>query len=304
MRNRLAAGDVDHKGFMELATVSSSSIGRCNTMGMVLSMNSLTKALGMSSPGYVSIPAAYRECEQIVYTAGRCIVDLVHEDVCPSMAMTRLAFENAIMVTSVLSASTSYPPHLITTTRHMSAELSLEDWQRHGESAPLLMNRMPVGEYPGENLHHSGDMSAVLHQLNTGGLLRHDCPTVSGRMIDVIADVVPTIDREVTFPMDVPPEHHAGFIMLSGNLSDNVIMKMPVVGEIFRQIYLSEPGTENVFETRVIVFDDPEGYHARISNPALAIDERCILVIRSCGTVDYLDNTEVVSMVPPVALVK
>jgi len=81
-------------------------------------------------------------------------------------------------------------------------------------------------------------------------------------------------------------------------------MKMSVVGDAFRQTYLSEPGAENVFETRAIVFDGPEDYHARINDPALAIDERCILVIRGCGTVGYPGSAEVVNMAPPAALVK
>ena len=303
-RNRLAAGDIDYEGFMELTTASSPSIGHCNTMGTALSMNCLAEALGMSLPGCASIPAAYRERGQMAYTTGKRIVDLVHEDIRPSQIMTRAAFENAIMVASALGASTNCPPHLIAIARHMGVELSLEDWQRHGESVPLLVNCMPAGEYLGESFHRSGGVPAVLRQLNTAALLRRECPTVSGRTIGAIADAAPDADREVIFPPDAPLKHRAGFIVLSGNFFDSAIMKMSVVGEAFRQTYLSEPGAENVFETRAIVFDGPEDYHARINDPTLAIDERCILVIRGCGTVGYPGSAEVVNMAPPAALVK
>ncbi len=303
-RNRLAAGDIDYEGFMELTTASSPSIGHCNTMGTALSMNSLAEALGMSLSGCASIPAAYRERGQMAYATGKRIVDLVREDVRPSTIMTRAAFENAIMVASALGASTNCPPHLIAIARHMGVELSLEDWQRYGESVPLLVNCMPAGEYLGESFHRSGGVPAVLRQLDAGGLLRRDCPTVSGRTIGAIADAAPDADREVIFPVDAPLKHRAGFIVLSGNFFDSAIMKMSVVGEAFRQTYLSEPGAENIFETRAIVFDGPEDYHARINDPALAIDERCILVIRGCGTVGYPGSAEVVNMAPPAALVK
>ena len=93
-------------------------------------------------------------------------------------------------------------------------------------------------------------MPAVLRQLDAGGLLRRDCPTVSGRTIGAIADAAPDADRDVIFPVDAPLKHRAGFIVLSGNFFDSAIMKMSVVGEAFRQTYLSEPGAENVFETR------------------------------------------------------
>jgi dihydroxy-acid dehydratase len=267
-------------------------------------MNSLAEALGMSLPGCASIPAAYRERGQMAYATGKRIVDLVHEDIRPSKIMTRAAFENAIMVASALGASTNCPPHLIAIARHMGVELSLEDWQRHGESVPLLVNCMPAGEYLGESFHRSGGVPAVLRQLNAAALLRRDCPTVSGRTIGAIADAAPDADREVIFPPDAPLKHRAGFIVLSGNFFDSAIMKMSVVGDAFRQTYLSAPGAENVFEARAIVFDGPEDYHARINDPALAIDERCILVIRGCGTVGYPGSAEVVNMAPPAALVK
>ncbi|MBR7512581.1 dihydroxy-acid dehydratase, partial [Mycobacterium tuberculosis] len=136
------------------------------------------------------------------YATGKRIVDLVHEDIRPSTIMTRAAFENAIMVASALGASTNCPPHLIAIARHMGVELSLEDWQRHGESVPLLVNCMPAGEYLGESFHRSGGVPAVLRQLDAGGLLRRDCPTVSGRTIGAIADAAPAADREVIFPVD------------------------------------------------------------------------------------------------------
>ena len=92
--------------------------------------------------------------------------------------------------------------------------------------------------------------------------------------------------------------------MLSGNFFDSAIMKMSVVGEAFRQTYLAEPGKENSFEARAIVFEGPEDYHARIDDPALDIDERCILVIRGAGPVGYPGSAEVVNMAPPAALIK
>ncbi len=89
------------------------------------------------------------------------------------------------------------------------------------------------------------------------------------------------------YPFETPLKHRAGFIVLSGNFFDSAIMKMSVVGEAFRKTYLSEPGAENSFEARAIVFEGPEDYHARIDDPSLDIDERCILVIRGAGTVGY-----------------
>src|SRR5207237_176682 len=53
----------------------------------------------------------------------------------------------------------------------------------------------------------------------------------------------------------------------------------------------------------VIVFDGPEDYRRRINDPALEIDETCMLVVRGAGPVAYPGSAEVVNMTPPAALV-
>ena len=303
-RNLMAAGEIDYEGFMEMTTAASPSVGHCNTMGTALSMNALAEALGMSLPGCASIPAPYRERGQMAYATGRRICELVLQDVRPSSIMTREAFENAIAVASALGASSNCPPHLIAIARHMGIELSLDDWQRIGEDVPLLVNCMPAGKYLGEGFHRAGGVPAVMHELRKAGRLHEACATVSGKTIgEVVSDTV-TSNREVILPFDAPLKHNAGFIVLSGNFFDSAIMKMSVVGEAFRNTYLAEPGKENSFEARAIVFEGPEDYHARIDDPSLDIDERCILVIRGAGTVGYPGSAEVVNMAPPAALIK
>ncbi len=303
-RNLLAAGDIDYEGFMRLTAAASPSIGHCNTMGTALSMNSLAEALGMSLPNCASIPAAYRERGQMAYATGKRIVELVREDIRPSRILTREAFENAIVVASALGASTNCPPHLIAIARHMGVELTLDDWQRLGADVPLLANCMPAGEYLGESFHRAGGVPAVLRQLAQAGLLHDGCLTVSGRTIGDIAQTAPDADGDVIRSFSEPLKHGAGFIVLSGNFFDSAIIKMSVVGEAFRQTYLSEAGDENAFEARAVVFDGPEDYRARIDDPSLEIDERCILVMRGCGTLGYPGSAEVVNMAPPAELVK
>lgn len=303
-RKLLSAGEINYEGFMEMTAAASPSIGHCNTMGTALSMNALAEALGMSLPGCASIPAAYRERGQMAYLTGKRIVDLAFDDVRPSQILTREAFENAIAVASALGASSNCPPHLIAIARHAGVELSLEDWQRIGEDVPLLVNCMPAGKYLGEGFHRAGGVPAVMHELLKAGRLHPGCATVSGHSIGEIVAVTKAHDRDVIRPYEEPLKHRAGFIVLSGNFFDSAIMKMSVVGEAFRKTYLATPGDENRFEARAIVFDGPEDYHARINDPALEIDEQCILVIRGCGTVGYPGSAEVVNMAPPSELIR
>ena len=81
-------------------------------------------------------------------------------------------------------------------------------------------------------------------------------------------------------------------------------MKTGVISEEFRKRYLSNPKDLNAFEGRAIVFDGPEDYHKRIDDPALKIDELCVLFMRGAGPVGYPGGAEVVNMRPPNYLIK
>ena len=105
-------------------------------------------------------------------------------------------------------------------------------------------------------------------------------------------------------PFDRPVRADAGFIVLSGNLFDSAIMKTSVISPEFRARYLSNPEAPGVFEGPVAVFDGPEDYHARIDDPALAIDASTLLVMRGAGPVGYPGSAEVVNMRAPAYLLR
>ena len=52
------------------------------------------------------------------------------------------------------------------------------------------------------------------------------------------------------------------------------------------------------------MFDGSDDYHHRINDPALGIDENCILVIRGAGPIGWPGSAEVVNMQPPDALIQ
>jgi dihydroxy-acid dehydratase len=108
----------------------------------------------------------------------------------------------------------------------------------------------------------------------------------------------------VITPYDKPVMANAGSIVLGGNLFRSAFMKTSVISPGFRERYLSDPKDPNAFVGRAIVFEGPEDYHARIDDPSLNIDERCILVMRNCGPLGYPGSAEVVNMQPPTALLK
>ncbi|HXW20262.1 MAG TPA: IlvD/Edd family dehydratase [Roseiarcus sp.] len=303
-REDLAAGRIDYEEFMELVTSSAPSVGHCNTMGTATTMNSLAEALGMSLPGCAAIPGPYRERGQIAYETGRRIVEMVHEDLKPSDILTRKAFENTIVVNSAIGGSTNATIHINAIARHVGVRLDMEDWERIGHKVPLLVNLQPAGKYLGEEYHRAGGVPAVVNELMKKKLIREDAITVNGKTIGENCQGRESGDLDVIFPIDRPMKKDAGFIVLRGNLFDNAIMKTSVIGDEFRERYLSNPKDPEAFEGRAIVFDGPEDYHHRIDDPKLKIDERCVLFIRGTGPIGYPGGAEVVNMQPPAALIK
>ena len=303
-REMLAAGEIDYKGFIELVASSAPSTGFCNTMGTATTMNSLTEALGLSLPGSAAIPAPYRDRQQCAWETGRRIVEMVKSDRKPSDILTRPAFLNAIRVNSAIGGSTNAPIHLNAIARHMGVELTLTDWEEMGADIPLLVNMQPAGDYLGEDYYRAGGVPAVMGQLLAAGLLDGDALACNGLTVAQNVGGKSTVDPRVIRTMADPLMVNAGLSVFSGNLFDGAVMKLSVISSEFRDRYLSDPADPDAFEGRVVVFDGPEDYHGRIDDPALAIDDRTILVMRGAGPVGYPGGAEVVNMRPPAALIR
>ncbi|WP_121633702.1 IlvD/Edd family dehydratase [Tropicibacter alexandrii] len=303
-RRLLSEGKIDYDEFMDRVCSSAPSLGHCNTMGTASTMNAMAEALGMSLTGNSAIPAPFRERMNMAYETGKRIVQMVLDDLKPSDILTREAFENAIVVNSAIGGSTNAPPHLQAIARHAGVELDVKDWETIGFDKPLLVNMQPAGEYLGESFFRAGGVPAVMGELMKAGHIHQGVMTATGNTMGVNLAGVESMDTDVIKTCAAPMRENAGFKVLSGNLFDSALMKTSVISEDFRKRFLSKPGDEGVHEARAIVFEGPEDYHDRINDPALEIDENCILFIRGVGCVGYPGSAEVVNMQPPDALIK
>jgi dihydroxy-acid dehydratase len=144
----------------------------------------------------------------------------------------------------------------------------------------------------------------VVNELIRHHLIHEDALTVNGRTIGDNCRDSAAEDPEVIRTFDNALVEDAGFVVLRGNLFDSAIMKTSVISDDFRERYLCDPEQPNVLVGRTIVFDGPEDYHRRIEDPALGVDETCLLFIRGNGPIGYPGAAEVVNMQPPAALIK
>jgi dihydroxy-acid dehydratase len=273
-------------------------------MGTASTMNAVAEALGMSLTGCSAIPAPYRERGQMAYETGRRIVQMAQADLRPSQILTRDAFLDAIVVNAAIGGSSNAQPHIMAMARHAGVEITPQDWMDYGYDVPLLLNMQPAGAYLGERFHRAGGVPAIMWELEQQGLLRSQRATVTGSSMAANLAGRQSADREMIRPFADPLKHSAGFLVLKGNLFDFAIMKTSVISPAFRARFLAEPGRENCFDCRVVVFEGSDDYHHRINDPALGIDERTMLVIRGAGPLGWPGSAEVVNMQPPDALIR
>ncbi|MHC4410489.1 MAG: IlvD/Edd family dehydratase [Planctomycetota bacterium] len=288
------AGEMTMADFMDAESCMSRSAGHCMTMGTASTMASMVEALGLGLPINAAIPAADSRRGALAHMAGRRIVEMVHEDLRLSHVATRAAFENAIRTNGAIGGSTNAVVHLLAIAGRLGVPLDLPDWDRLGRVVPCLVNLMPSGEFLMEDFYYAGGLPVVLRELAENGLLHTDALTVSGHTIGENVKDAPCYDREVIHAFASPFKQHGGICVLEGNLAP---------GRAVLKLSAATPALMR-HRGRAVVFEDIDHYKARVDDPALDIDETCVMVLKNCGPKGYPGFSEVGNMALPAKLLK
>ncbi|SHI45185.1 IlvD/Edd family dehydratase [Pseudozobellia thermophila] len=267
--------------FREAEVCLSRSIGHCNTMGTASTMATMVEALGLTLPGFSSIPAADSRKKMFAQLSGRRIVEMVREDLKLSKILTREAFENAIVTNSAVGGSTNLIVHLTAIAGRIGVDLKLEDFDTHGSKVPLLVNLKPSGNYLMEDFFYAGGLPVVLNRLKP--LLHNEVITVNGKTLGAnYADAVCYNDQVIS-TLENPLQEEAGIAVLKGNLSEN--------GSVIKPSAASKHLMRH--RGRAVVFETMEDYHNRIDDPDLDIDKDSVIVLKGVGPKGYPGMPEV-----------
>ena len=157
--------------------------GACGGMYTANTMASAIEALGMSLPYSASTPAVDQQKIDECQRAGAALKHLLEIDLRPKHIMTRTAFENAMVLITVLGGSTNAVLHLIAMARALDIDLRLEDFQAVSDRTPFLADLKPSGQYVMQDLHNVGGTPAVMKYLLEHELIDGDCITVTGKTL-------------------------------------------------------------------------------------------------------------------------
>jgi L-arabonate dehydrase len=290
---QLKVGAISQQNFMEVESCIARSAGHCMTMGTASTMASMVEALGLALPQNAAIPAVDSRRMVLAHTAGRRIVDMVREDLRISRILTRQAFENAIRVNGAVGGSTNAVIHLLAIAGRVGIKLVLDDWDRLGRDIPTLVDLMPSGRFLMEDFYYAGGLPAVIRSLAEQDLIHRDALTVNGKTIWENCQESPNWNQEVIRPFQHPVVEHGGIAVLRGNLAPEGAVLKPSAASPHLMRHRG----------RAVVFENIEHYKERINDPALDVDESCVLVLKNCGPKGYPGMAEVGNMgLPPKVL--
>jgi dihydroxy-acid dehydratase len=159
--------------------------------------------------------------------------------------MTKEAFENAIAVVMALGGSTNAVLHLLAIAREAEVDLTLDDFNRIGDTVPHLGDLKPFGRFVMNDVDKVGGIPVVMKALLDAGLLHGDTLTVTGRtMAENLADIAPPdVDGEIIRELSRPIHKTGGLTILKGSLAPEgaVVKSAGFDDEVFE-------GTARVFD--------------------------------------------------------
>ncbi len=215
------AGSIDDETRQEIVSKSCPGPGACGGMYTANTMASAIEAMGMSLPYSSSTPAVDSGKLDECYKAGQAINYLLEKDIKPRDIMTREAFENAMVLITILGGSTNAVLHLIAMARSVDVKLSIDDFKSVSDRTPYLADLKPSGQYVMEDLHNIGGIPAVMKFLVENDLINGDCLTVTGKTIKENLTDLPGLDdkQEIIYPLTKPIKSSGHIRILKGNLA-------------------------------------------------------------------------------------
>ncbi len=215
------AGNIDEATRTAVVRHSCPGAGACGGMYTANTMSSAIETLGMSLPYSSSTPAEDPLKLEECYRTGAAIRNLLELDLKPRDIMTREAFENAMVIVSILGGSTNAVLHLIAVARSVGVSLSIDDFQKVSDRVPLLADFKPSGKFVMEDLHTIGGLPAVHKMLLAEGLLNGDCVTVTGKTLAENVKDLPGLSagQEIIQPVSNPIKATSHLQILRGNMA-------------------------------------------------------------------------------------
>ncbi len=269
---RFRAGEVDAAEIARVERNLATTAGTCAVMGTASTMACLVEALGMALPDSAAAPAVHADRLRIGEATGAAAVEIAAAGRTPDQVVTAASLRNTLRVLLAIGGSTNALIHLTAMAGRLGLRVDPDELNELSETTPVLVELKPTGEHYMEDLHASGGLSAVLHELRD--LLDLSVLTVTGETLGERLGAGPVwVDREVVRPLDAPSRDKGGLVWLQGSLAPS--------GALIKRS-AADPA---LFETtgRAVVFSSLADLAERIDDPELDVEPSDVLVLQNAG---------------------
>lgn len=245
---KFAAGTITEEKLTEYEMNGCPSCGSCSGMFTANSMNCLCEALGVALPGNGTALALSDERSRIALNAAKQILSLIANDTKPSDILTLDSFRNAFVLDLAMGGSTNTILHTLAIAHEAGIELPLQILNELSETTPYICKVSPaVKDVHIEDVHNSGGISAILHEVAKAGVLKLDAKTVTGKTLGENIDSAEVTNTAVIRPVDNPFAATGGLSVLFGNLApEGAIVKTAAVAPEMMQF----SGPARIYESQ------------------------------------------------------
>ncbi|GAA1272304.1 IlvD/Edd family dehydratase [Pseudonocardia aurantiaca] len=262
-------------GAAEIAEVErnlATTAGTCAVMGTASTMACVVEALGMALPGSATAPAVHADRLRIAEATGAAAVEIAAAGRTPDQVVTAASVRNALRVLLAIGGSTNALVHLTAMAGRLGIGVDPDELNALSETTPVLVELKPTGAHYMEDLHASGGLPAVLHELRD--LLDLSAPTVTGATLgETLGGGPGWVDRAVVRTAAEPSRAKGGLVWLRGSLAPG--------GALIKRS-AADPA---LFETtgRAVVFRSLADLAARVDDPDLDVEPSDVLVLQNAG---------------------
>ena len=239
------AGKMSDKDLRELEDAACPGAGACGGQYTANTMSTVMEMIGLSPMGFNSVPAMDPLKDQVSFSCGKVVMNLLQKGILPRDILTREAFENAIASVAATGGSTNAVLHLLAIAREAGVELEIDDFQTVSARTPLLADLKPSGRFVASDMHRAGGIRLLARRLLNGKYLHPSAKTVTGHTIGAETEsAVETPGQEVIVPLERPVKTTGGLVILKGNLAPE-----GCVAKISGHERLEQRGPARVFES-------------------------------------------------------
>jgi dihydroxy-acid dehydratase len=223
-----AAGKMSAQRLQQLEDVACPGSGACGGQYTANTMALALEVLGLSPPGYATIPAEDPRKDEATRAAGALAVQLLHAGQAPQDVLAPASFENAIAAVAATGGSTNAVLHLMALAREAAIPLALDDFDRVSKATPLIADLKPGGRYVAVDLDRAGGVPLLVQRLLEGRHFDGAARAADGRRWREHAETAREApDQQVVRRLSEAISATGGLVILRGSLApEGCVVKM------------------------------------------------------------------------------